>query len=224
MGPHFLSSLWQQPSHSKYKFVGGCCLWSSMKPKAGLLLAMWPCLSYSNSNFPPNYSLQDHQAVLRQQIWVLLKDSQIAITKGLNLLLMSSFQMENLTVALSCSCSSCVKGSCFKGFLAKEPYQMSSGNPGQLHQQPSMWIKAVDLNPPKHFTCVRCDPTLLNPPCLFPVLLLTLSSLFLLFVAVPTCLFSVNIRMDPQGFNELLWLLLHSFKHQISGCIQVLCH
>lgn len=118
----------------------------------------------------------------------------------------------------SLSCSSCVKGSCFKGLLAKEPYQMSSGNPGKLHQQASMWIKGVDLNPPKHFTCVRRDPTLLNPPSLFPMLLLTLSSLFLLFVAVTTC-FSVNIRMDPQRFNELLWPLLHSFKHQISGCI-----
>lgn len=81
---------------------------------------------------------------------------------------------------------------------------MSSGNPGKLHQQASMWIKGVELNPPKHFTCVRHDPTLLNPPCLFPMLLLTLSSLFLLFVAVPTCLFSVNISMVPQRFNELL--------------------
>lgn len=100
-GPRFLSSLWQQPSHSKCEFDGGCCLWSSVKPKARLLLAMWQCLSYSNCNFPPNYSLQDHQAVLRQQIWLLLKDSQIAITKGLNLLLMGNFHMENLTVAPS---------------------------------------------------------------------------------------------------------------------------
>lgn len=107
--------------------------------------------------------------------------------------------------SLPCSCSSCVKGSCFKGLLAKEPYQMSSGNPGKLHQQASMWMKGVDLNPPKHFTCVRRDPTLINPPCLFPVLLL--------FVAVPTCLFSVNTGMNPQRFNEL----------QISDCIPILC-
>lgn len=73
----------------------GCCFWSSMKLKARyLLLAMWPCLSYSNSHFSPNYSLQDHQAVLRQQLWVLLKDS--VITKGLNLLLMSNFHIEQL--------------------------------------------------------------------------------------------------------------------------------
>lgn len=88
----------------------------------------------------------------------------IVITKGQNLL-MSNFHVGNLTVAPS-PASMCwllfvpCQTSFFKGLLAKELYQMFFGDPRKLYQPASMWIKVVEPNTPKNFTCVRHDSTL----------------------------------------------------------------